>query len=476
MSFSFNGETRGYLKVLRGRKRPAWASVTRDLLIVPGKPGGYLQNTAVQPRPIDVPVMIEGENIANLQKIKEDLAAWLVTEEPKELIFDDEPDRTYFAIVDETLDLEELVRVGQGTIRFICPDPYKYGQEKNASFPSDVVSLNYGGTADGDPIFELEVLQPVTFALIQNQNDEYMMIGKPVNVDDQVPVEREQRIFWSHGDTLTGWTTGSNIDGTVAGSMASNGYKFYPVNFGTGSGSWHGPAMKTSLPQVLEHFRVDAIVEFFNSAPSVGRLEIYLLAEDGDVISKIALRDTTTSRAATYGEARVGNAAVNYYMFNDTGATPSTWTNFFGMLRIGRYNDEWFAYIAKIDQTTGEHIARMYRSWHDTEGQFRKNLAQIQVHFGQLGSYTPITAMGVHDIKVFKWNPTTQAEIPYIAYEGDKITFDHKDKNILINGETRLDLKDFGARFFKLKPGENTLIVLPEQSFNVTCRYRERFK
>ncbi|WP_061580023.1 phage distal tail protein, partial [Saccharococcus caldoxylosilyticus] len=360
-------------------------------------------------------------------------------------------------------------------IRFICPDPYKYGQEKNASFPSDVVSLDYSGTADGDPIFELEVLQPVTFALIQNQNDEYMMIGKPVNVDEQVPVEREQRIFWSHGDTLTGWTTGSGIDGTVTGAMASNGYMFYPTNFGAGSG-WHGPAMKTSLPQVLEHFRVDTIVEFFNSAPSVGRLEIYLLAEDGDVISKIALRDTTPNRAATYGEARVGNAAVNYYMFNDTGATPSTWTNFFGMLRIGRYNDEWFAYIAKIDQTTGEHIARMYRSWHDTEGQFRKNLAQIQVHFGQLGSYTPITAVGVHDIKVFKWNPTTQVDIPYIAYEGDKITFDHRDKNILINGETRLDLKDFGARFFKLKPGENTLIVLPEQSFNVTCRYRERFK
>ncbi|WP_273379143.1 distal tail protein Dit [Symbiobacterium thermophilum] len=474
MSFSFNGETRDYLKVLRGRKRPAWASVTRGLLIVPGKPGGYLQNTAIQPRTIDVPVMIEGENIANLQKIKEDLASWLVTEEPKELIFEDEPDRVYFAIVDETFDPDELVRVGQGTIKFICPDPYKYGLEKEAIFPSDVVSLNYEGTAPGEPVFELEVLQPVTFAMIQNQNDEYMLIGKPVNVEEQIPIEREQRIFWSEANDLTGWATGNGIDGAVAGSIQTDGYRFYPASYGTGTG-WHGPAIKTSLPEVLEHFRVDALVDFFNSGSSVGRVEIYLLDDAGAVIGKIALKDITAHYAETYGEARVGDSNINYHLIDQTGDTPSAWNNFYGMLRIGRYDGQWFAYIAKIDPKTGVHTARMYRSWKDTAGQFTKNLAQVMIHFGQMGTYTPATVK-LHDIKVFKWNPITQADIPYIAYEGDKITFDHKDKNILINGETRLDLKDFGARFFKLKPGENILTVYPEQAFNVTCRYRKRFK
>ncbi|SFA50914.1 Phage tail protein [Parageobacillus thermantarcticus] len=452
-------------------------NLNRNKLTVPGRRGAYLVNTQEDERHVRIVLQIETDSMQEFDALKHTIFDLFYSEEAFSIIRDITPDKEIFVMQEGEFDIENISDSdGEFEITLTMLDPYIYGPEKEAVFPSDVVSLNYKGTAPGDPIFDLEVLKPVTFALIQNQNDEYMMIGKPVNVDDQVPVEREQRIFWSHGDTLVGWTTGSNIDGTVAGTMASNGYKFYPINFGTGSGSWHGPAMKTSLPQVLEHFRVDAIVEFFNSAPSVGRLEIYLLAEDGDVISKIALRDTTPSRAATYGEARVGNAAVNYYMFNDTGATPSTWTNFFGMLRIGRYNDEWFAYIAKIDQTTGEHTARMYRSWRDTEGQFRKNLAQIQVHFGQLSSYTPITAMGIHDIKVFKWNPITQSEIPYIAREGDVITFDHKEKNILINGESHLDLKDFGARFFKLKPGENILTVYPEQSFNVTCRYRERFK
>ncbi|WMT19143.1 distal tail protein Dit [Parageobacillus toebii] len=475
MSFSFNGETRDYLKVLRGRKRPAWASVTRGLLIVPGKPGGYLQNTAIQPRTIDVPVMIEGENIANLQKIKEDLAAWLVTDEPKELIFDDESDRTYFAIVDETLDLDELVRVGQGIIRFICPDPYKYGQEKIASFPSDNVLLNYKGTEKGDPIFQLEVLQPVTFAMIQNDDEEYIMAGQVVNLEEQEPVAKEQLIFWSEADTLTGWTTGTRVDGTISGSIQTDGYRFYPASYGTSTG-WHGPAVKTSLPEPLDHFRVDAIVEFYNSVATVGRVEIYLLDDADDIIGKIALKDITAHYAETYGEARAGDIDVHYHLINETGATPTTWANFYGLLQIGRYGNQWFAYIAKIDKSTGRRHARMYRSWIDTEGHFTsKRLAQVMVHFGQLKTHAPVPTR-LEDIKVYKWNPTTDVQVPYIAYEGDVITFDHKEKNILINGEPRLDLKDFGARFFKLKPGENTLIVLPEQSFNVTCRYRERFK
>jgi predicted phage tail component-like protein len=474
LSFSFNGIRKDYVYMLRGRKRSAWAPRSLNLITVAQKPGAYLQGVDISPREIEVPIGVVGEDIGDLQKVKEDLAVWLVTDEPKELIFDDEPDRTYFAVVDGTFDPDELVRIGQGTIKFICPDPYKYGLEKEAIFPSDVVSLNYEGTAPGDPVFELEVLKPVTFALVQNGDNEYMMVGKPVNVEEQVPVQREERIFWSEADSLTGWATGSGIDGIVAGNIATDGYRFYPSSYGTGSG-WHGPAIKTSLPEVLEHFRVDALVDFYNSGPAVGRVEIYLLDDAGAVIGKIALKDITANYAETYAEARIGDSIINYYLINQTGDTPTTWNNFYGMLRIGRYDGEWFAYIAKIDPNTGVHSARMYRPWKDRDGQFTKKLAQVMVHFGQMGTYTPATVK-LHDIKVFKWNPITQSEIPYIAREGDVITFDHKEKNILINGESRLDLKDFGARFFKLKSGENILTVYPEQSFNVTCRYRERFK
>lgn len=153
-TFSFNGIAKDYVYMLRGRKRSAWAPRSLDLLTVSRKPGAYLQGVETSVREIEVPIGLVAKNIGDLQKLKEDLAGWLVTDEPKELIFEDEPDRVYYAIVDETPDFEEIVRIGQGTIRFICPDPYKYGPEKEAIFPSDVVSLNYNGTAPGDPILK----------------------------------------------------------------------------------------------------------------------------------------------------------------------------------------------------------------------------------------------------------------------------------------------------------------------------------
>ena len=46
--------------------------------------------------------------MTDLQKLKEDLADWLYTEQPAELIFDDELDRAYLALIDGSVDLDEM--------------------------------------------------------------------------------------------------------------------------------------------------------------------------------------------------------------------------------------------------------------------------------------------------------------------------------------------------------------------------------
>src|SRR5690554_5528844 len=99
-TFSFNGIKKDYVYMLRGRKRSAWAPRSLDFLTVSRKPGAYLQGVETSVREIEVPIGLVAENIGDLQKLKEDLAGWLVTDEPKELIFEDEPDRIYYAIVD----------------------------------------------------------------------------------------------------------------------------------------------------------------------------------------------------------------------------------------------------------------------------------------------------------------------------------------------------------------------------------------
>lgn len=130
-NFSFNGITKDYLIVLEGSNRPAWAPIERVYQTIPNRPGAYLKGLRkTNPRPLPIPAAIKGINLTDLQKVKEDFASWLIHDDEKPLIFDDEPNRTYYAVVDGNFDIDEFIYYGRGSIPFICPDPYKYGPEE----------------------------------------------------------------------------------------------------------------------------------------------------------------------------------------------------------------------------------------------------------------------------------------------------------------------------------------------------------
>lgn len=161
--FSFNGVTKDYVRVLRGLERPAWAPIEHEILEIPGRPGGLISSKKIKVRQINIPVRIYTKGFESLQKAKEDLAAWLITDEPKELIFSDEPDRVYYAQVTGELNLDEIVEWGEGVISFLCPDPYKYGPLRTqtiavppASFSRNSIAYLSDGTqvSANQPRFE----------------------------------------------------------------------------------------------------------------------------------------------------------------------------------------------------------------------------------------------------------------------------------------------------------------------------------
>ncbi|WP_307341609.1 distal tail protein Dit [Caldalkalibacillus uzonensis] len=474
-NLTFNGVRKPWLYLLAGRQKAPFAPMRRNLLTVPGKPGAYLQSSEVEPVVIHQPIGFDATDDVHALQLKDELATWLITDEPVPLQFDDEPGRTYYAVVQNTLeDFTRFMNFRQGTIQFLCLDPYSYGPELTATFPSDVVTLTNNGTAPADPIFELEVLQPVTFALIQNQEDEYMMIGKPIDIDSIV-VDEYELIKHDTMSTTTGWTTGDQVDGgIVTGEMVSQGNRFVASSFGTAQSGWHGPALKTSLSETLQDFRVEALIENMN-ASGVGRVEIYLLDVNNNAIAKMAMKDTSLSTPRNFGEIRAGGLSDGKYIIAESPITSSgrlMWNDFDGIVRVERVGNEWLAHIGKI--TDGRHHSRRTVRFTDIEEKYMQQVAQIQVHIATSGGHTP-TQMSIKDIKVWKVNKLEDNEIPYIAHPGDVITFDHKSEELLINGEDRTELKDFGATYFKLKQGFNQLVVYPSDSFNVSVRYRERY-
>jgi len=479
-TFSFRGQKRDYIIINQQRKRPAWAPIKRNILTVPNRPGGYHKSTDVDIRTLEVPILFFKSEMMDIQKTKEDLAEWLITESVEELIFDDEPDRSYFAMIDGSLDLDELIFKGEGVLTFICPDPYKYGYTKieHSSVQDDgtaTLTARNNGSVMAQPVFEIEVDQQYTH--IDITNGEYVnRVGRIVNIEDYA-VTREETVLNDSLSTINGWakTVGSvGIDGLATGNMQSDGMRFLPIDFGTTAEAWHGPFYKKTLGQTLTDFQIETTVELVNTGEDkFGKVEVYLLDENNLSVCMLTIKDVDSAGKRIYATLRMGGGDAGYKdLISTYGEKESTYWNFYGLLRIERVGSRWTAYVAVIDRETGNHVARSFVEYYDVEQQFLRKPSQVGIYMAQYGT-RKVASLRAYDVKVYKINPMTANQIPYIVNAGDIVTFDHKKEVIMINGEPRMDLKAFSGEFFGLNKGINTIAVNP--ALPMKAIWRERY-
>src|SRR5690625_7908157 len=128
--------------------------------------GAHLAGSRAEVMRVEQPVGFVVKNDEHALQIKDELAEWLITNEPVPLTFDDEPNRTYYAVIEGTIDdFDRFVNQRSGVITFLLPDPYGYGNEKTYELPSDIEMIENNGTAPSDPIFELAAKEKSTFAM-----------------------------------------------------------------------------------------------------------------------------------------------------------------------------------------------------------------------------------------------------------------------------------------------------------------------
>lgn len=188
-------------------RRAILPPITSRLLETPGRSGGYYQGRQLGVREIRVDVMITANDYADLRSKVRALAAWLQPgADPKPLVFDDEPDKTWMAVLSGDTDLEEIVAVGRGTLTFVCPDPVALGPEVTLPITSGT-GVNVGGTAPTWPIFRVTVQQAVTHLAVSTP-EQYVLLGRPVSVDE-APATREELFFSDPCSSLTGWGPGT---------------------------------------------------------------------------------------------------------------------------------------------------------------------------------------------------------------------------------------------------------------------------
>ncbi|MCU5346234.1 phage tail family protein [Bacillus cereus] len=487
--FSFNGKRNPNVIPLQGKKRPAWAPLDRMFLEVSHYPGGRLLRTQTKMRKILVPIALLYDSAEEAEKLKEEIADWLVTDQPCELIFDDEKDRTFLAVVDETLDLDQLVDLGEGTLTFICPMPYKLGKEQTVDFKKDVSGLvanvQNKGTVHSNPIIEIDITKPNTFLDVwfgeTSLNDrDYFRIGMPLKTVE-TPVERNQRLIWDEMATTVGWSKVSSMeDGEPVGEMKSDKYQFYCSDFGTAGKGWHGAAVKKSIPGgPVQDFIMQAYVTCKSKKINeMGRVEIAILDENSKVLSKIAMNDLFWQAEQTFGTMVIGydNKPGKTGLIYESGDYPNTWNQYFGRLWIARTGNVWEAYISKFLPGTEKDDSERFARWTDEKNYHMEKAAQIQISIMQFQDVPPLEAMSVSDLKFWKVNLNTKNTPPYIVDVGDKVVIDTENSHVTIEGKNAINIKDIFSNFPVINRGTNKLEIMPSDIGTARVKYRERFR
>lgn len=471
-SFAFNGIKKSYFYCEPEKRRSIIAPLNRVLVSLPGMPGAHHSDTEIEVRVIQQPFFVKARNIKDLRKIEENMAAWLVTKEARKLVFDDEPDRIYYAMVQGGIEVGDLGKeFGRGTITFICADPFKYGPQltfsKSASAGgTNTLAMTNPGTVEAYPEFKFIVKKAITHLDIISQ-DAYMRIGRPVTVEETI-VNPTDIILSDAMNTLIGWTNAHNVDGgVIAGSFQAGANGFTVSDFGSGE-AWHGPALQKSVSQPLQDFQVVMQCTFYSpSNDGVGRIELYLLDENGNSFGKLAFKDIHRYEYKQQAEARVGPLLGGTFIIAGQPADPKMFDFFTGILRLKRVKGKWEAYVANI---SNQHIGEMQGSILDES--VSANLAGIKIHAGVSGQNTP-AYMTVNHIWVEKINDLSGAVVPNIAQPGDEIVINHKNDSILINGEDMKKLKgDFISSFFPVKPGDTALVITPGDAVDIEAKVR----
>jgi len=424
-------------------------------------------------RTVSIELLLESDTKEEYELLFSKVYDIFFSPEPLILVRDSHPGEL-IKVINEGVYTPEDITDSDGEINFELTmiDPFIYGPEKTADFESGLVVLNNQGKAPASPIFEIDVNDNVTHIDIIGE-DGYFRIGQPEPIDK--PVYEQLTLVGNYPLTsLVGWTTANQVeDGHVTGEMEATPSGFRPKLFGAAitPHKFQGPAVRRSISS-LQDFRMDIDVELLNKSSETGMLEIYLKDAAGNTVIKIGIEDIWSSLAKVQAKLQLGNQSGRKVTHMQSASTASAWNDFKGTLRLHRVGNRIRPYFA-IVQPDGKHVW-VYSSYLYTDQleEYQAPIVEVVIAM-RIWPTTQAASMVARNLKFYRYNSEPEG-IPVISSVGDKVIIDTNDSSIRINGEDRKSLKDFGASFFKLKKGINTILLEPSNKLSGRVRYRER--
>lgn len=434
---------------------------------ISGRNGEVYQQTSYGAKTISIEYQINNRIAKDLTKFRRDLSGLLYYSEPKRLIFSDEPNLYYDAIVTGEQTLDENDDISNGIITFSVPSGCAFSvAEKTAkNYGSSQIILQNEGTESVPLSVEVRMKSDngyVGFIL----DDRFYQIGNPEEVDGET-YEMTEMLFDDHLYENKGWLVNQGVTPPVTPTRQENGTIRYVkeyenegyatiANYASGT-SWHGASITKIVPadengEYATNWKSDYRYDFntdgsVNKGIEIGHNSVTYSDADGNIICSIVFEDNNPSSEQSDMYVYVEGQRVL--------AMKNMGKLFYDTQRSGRCVS-----VEKIgNQITvrfsAKGVNKTFRLQHP-----ERELRKVTWYGAAYKSYTNIRNNLIRALNVYKHNVEKYEDIPNCFASGDVVEIDGSTGEVFINDIYNADMADIGSQTLLLPPGQHTLSIV----------------
>ena len=488
-----NNKTLPWLVVERGFKIPSFnfGIETEEVL---GRSGSVVKQRQLKEYKFELPLIVRNDylssgGIKTHDDVLNELVKFFDYDHSVPLQFKSQ--KWYWnAYFEGPIELEKYSKTfWQFSINVVLADPYKYAVEgtKNTAI-SDQVSVVSTGTADSPIIVQATALKNASYFSITKNDEDYFMIGDDdldKKVEDYTPTlfNDEMRSFFGWTKVTNGTINDNVTGGTVGGSMAMSSSKdafMLDENSITGTSGWNGAEYKHSFGKSTQDFSSTVKIHVNQGKKGATHATQYIYDTDNRVIASIGYSNPrATQNIGTIYVTLFDQNGNQKKVYSYTNAPKFyTWKHIVIYMRLKRIGDKFYIKTWKYDEV--DYPKRITpvdvteKVFVDAGNFYQRPISAVSIYIAKNGSnyHMPTTILGSYNHEILPKPPKAR---DLIIKKGDLININMAEKTVTINEEPALDLKTFGSDFFNINKGMNECIIYPENTYDTTVYWQDRF-
>ncbi|MFZ7905736.1 phage distal tail protein [Staphylococcus hominis] len=375
----------------------------------------------------------------------------------------------------------------QFSINVVLTDPYKYAVEgtKNTAI-SDQVSVVSTGTADSPIIVQATALKNASYFSITKNNEDYFMIGDDdldKKVEDYTPTlfNDEMRSFFGWTKVTNGTINDNVTGGTVGGSMAMSSSKdAFMLNESsiTSTSGWNGSEYKHSFGKSTQDFSSTVKIHVNQGKKGATHATQYIYDTDNRVIASIGYSNPrATQNIGTIYVTLFDQNGNQKTIYRYTNAPKFyTWKHIVIYMRLKRIGDKFYIKTWKYDEV--EYPKRIIpvdvdeKMFIDAGNFYQRPISAVSIYIAKNGNnyHMPTTILGSYNHEILPKPPNAR---DLIIKKGDIININMAENKVTINEDPAI--KTFGSDFFNINKGMNECMIYPENTYDTTVYWQDRY-